>query len=65
MLTKEVVPNADGHKINVFLTVKPDILHKDFFKHVLHIFRWEKIISGLLSCKQWKQYRKGVMLCLQ
>lgn len=39
MLTKEVVPNADGHKINVFLTVKPDILHKDFFKHVLHIFR--------------------------
>ena len=56
---KEVAQNSDERNINVFITVKPDILHKDLLKYILHIFYWEKIISELLSCKQWKQYKEG------
>lgn len=62
---KAVAQNSDECKINVFITVKPDILHKDLLKYILHAFYWEKIISELFSCKQWKQYKKGVMLHLQ
>ena len=56
---KEVAQNSVERKIDVFITVKPDI-HKDFLKYILHVFYWEKIISVLLSCKQWKQYKEGI-----
>lgn len=55
---KAVAQNSDECKINVFITVKPDILHKDLLKYILHVFYWDKIISELFSCKQWKQYKK-------
>ena len=56
---KEVAQISDERNINVFITVKPDILHKDLLKYILRIFYWEKIISELFSCKQWKQYKEG------
>ena len=34
---KEVAQNSDERKIDVFITVKPDI-HKDFLKYILHVF---------------------------
>ena len=55
-VNKEVAQRLMGI-INV-LSGKPDILCNDFFKKILHIFCWEKNISGLLSCKQWKQYKE-------